>query len=331
MAHGILVATNDRIFGVDPASGEMVEARGISADRPACLAAPPVGTAGPRGLAWCGTEDAGLFRSDDGGRSWTAAGLAGEHVTAVAVSPSDPGLVWAGTEPSAIWRRAGDGTWERREGLEELPSSSDWSFPPRPHTHHVRWVACHPSDPGRLWVAIEAGALISTLDGGRTWRDRVSGGPYDTHELAIHPDLPDVLRVSAGDGYYESDDGGRTWSSPVDGLDVGYLRSVAVDPEDASVVVVSASSAARTAYVAGRADGRLYRREGSGAWKRITAGWPAEPSTIAPLLAADPATGGFLAADERGVHESRDGGRSWERVASYPERPDWLRGLAVTG
>lgn len=336
MAHRILVATNDRVYTVDPTSGEMSEAHGISADRPACLAAPPLGTADAEGFAWCGTEDGGLFRSD-GGRSWTAAGLAGEHVTAVAVSPADPGLVWAGTEPSAVWRCAEsdetDGEavdWERREGLDELPSSSEWSFPPRPHTHHVRWIACHPTVPDRLWVAIEAGALIRTMDGGRTWRDRVPGGPYDTHELAIHPARPDVLRVSAGDGYYESGDGGDTWSSPMEGLEVGYLRSVAVDPGDPSVVLVSAASAARRAYAAGRADGRLYRREGTGRWERITAGWPTEPSTIAPLLAADPVAGTLLAADERGVHRSTDGGRSWERIAVYPARPDWLRGLVPT-
>lgn len=325
----ILVATGTDVLLVD-AGADLAPrpATGITARRPSCLAAGPR----PGGTAWCGSEDDGLFRSDDGGRSWHAGGLSGEHVTAVAVSPSRPDRVWAGTEPSAVWRSDDGGrSWARCEGLLELPSSPEWSFPPKPETHHVRWIACHPEDPDRAWFAIEAGALISTADGGVTWRDRVPGSPYDTHELAIHPAEPDVLRVAAGDGYFESPDGGRTWEQPQTGLGVTYLRSVVVAPRDPSVVVVSASSRPRTAYVAGHADGRLYRRAASGAWERITAGWPEPPDTIAPLLAADPDDGSLLAADERGVHRSLDGGLSWERIAEYPADADVdrLRGLVV--
>src|SRR5205823_11109183 len=141
-----------------------------------------------------------------------------ENVTAIAASPAAENVVWAGTEPSEVWRSSDGGTtWARTRGLRELPSSSEWSFPPKPDTHHVRWIACHPDEPGRLFVAIEAGALVSTLDGGGSWRDRVRGGPYDTHELAIHPDAPQRLRASAGDGYFESEDGGATWSKPRNG------------------------------------------------------------------------------------------------------------------
>lgn len=325
----VVVATGSRVYALGTSDRVLREGTGFTARRPSCLAADPR----PGGPVWCGSEDDGLFRSDDGGGSWTEAGLPGEHVTAVAVSPSRPGRVWAGTEPSAVWRSEDCGqSWARCEGLLELPSSSEWSFPPKPDTHHVRWIACHPHDAGTAWFAIEAGALVSTRDAGRTWTDRVADGPYDTHELAIHPAEPDRLRVAAGDGYFESRDGGGTWGSPEAGLEVTYLRSVAIDPGDPSVVVVSASSGPRSAYVAGHADGRLYRRTGHGHWKRIVAGWPMEPSTIAPLLAVDPAAGSFLAADERGVHESRDGGRSWKRIAKYPAgvNVDHLRGLAVT-
>ena len=195
-----------------------------------------------------------------GGRG-VSVGLAGRLIMAIAASPVERDVVWVGTEPSEVWRSADAGaTWQQTSRLETLSSSPDWSFPPRPDTHHVRWIACHPLEPGRLWVAIEAGALVSTIDGGRTWRDRVAGGPWDTHELAVHRDAPDTLRVSAGDGYFESDDGGETWRSPGAGLEVGYLRSVAIDPGHAAVVVLSASSGPYSAYVAGRSNGRVYRR-----------------------------------------------------------------------
>lgn len=327
----ILVATREEVFVVGPSNGSVersaIERKDV---RPSCLAADVSAE-----TSWCGASD-GVLRSDDGGRSWAPAGLPGEEITAIVASPNERGevgtVVYAGTEPSAVYRSAdGGATWDRAEGLLDLPSSVTWSFPPKPETHHVRWIACDPASPGRLYVAIEAGALVTTPDGGATWQDRPEIAPFDTHELAIHPDRPSTLRVSAGDGYWESADGGASWESPEDGLDVTYLRSVAIDPGDPDVVVVSASSGPHSAYMAGRSDGRLFRREGDGRWRRVKAGWPDPPSTIAPLLAAGREAGELWAADERGVHRSADGGRSWTQRAAFDPTPAWLRGLALVG
>jgi photosystem II stability/assembly factor-like uncharacterized protein len=310
---------------IDVLRGTHAAAHGIDG-RPTCLAPDPL----VQGRAWCGTSRAGVFRSDDGGRTWQPVGLGGPLIMAIAASPAQRDLVWVGTEPSELWSSGDAGaSWEQTSRLETLPSSPEWSFPPRPDTHHVRWIACHPTDPKRLWVAIEAGALVSTIDGGGTWRDRVRGGPWDTHELAIHPTAPNTLRVAAGDGYFESHDGGATWGSPNAGLELGYLRSVAIDPGEPGVVIVSASSGPHSAYIAGRSDGRLYRRVAEARWYRVRDGWPDTPSTIAPLLCAGAKAGELWAADERGVHGSDDGGKSWRRVAGYAAPPQHLRGLAL--
>src|SRR4030095_6975134 len=294
----ILVATDREVVVIGVERGAVAPAPGIGA-RPTCLTADPL----MHGRAWCGTHRDGVFRSDDGGKSWQSVGLAGRLIMAVTASPADRDVVWIGTEPSEVWRSGDAGnTWEQTSRLETLSSSSEWSFPPRPDTHHVRWIACHPLEPERLWVAIEAGALVSTVDGGRTWSDRVQGGPWDTHELAIHRGAPDALRVSAGDGYFESDDAGATWRSPKVGLDVGSLRSVAIDPGQPDVVVVSASSGPYTAYVAGRSDGPLCRRLTPQRRERVHDGWPEPASTIAPLLCTGAKGGELWAADERGVH-----------------------------
>ena len=322
----ILVATERTVLVIDAATASVREGRGVRDRAPTFVAADPR----VAGRAWCATRRDGVLRSDDGGASWTPSGLEGEYVMTVVASPARRDLVWAGTEPSALWRSDDAGvTWRPATALTQLPSSREWSFPPKPETHHVRWIACHPSDGDRLWLAIEAGALVTTPDGGSTWQDRVPGGPYDTHELAIHPERPDRLRVSAGDGYYESMDAGATWSAPREGMEVGYLRSVAVDPGDPDAVVVSASSHAHRAYMAGRSDGRLYRRAGAGPWELVREGWPAEPVTIAPLLIGGSAAGQLWAADERGVHHSADGGRGWELAAAFERTPSHLRGLAL--
>lgn len=93
----------------------------------------------------------------------------------------------------------------------------------------------------RVFVAIEAGALVCTFDGGRIWRDRVRGGPYDTHTAMTHPFAPGRIYSAAGDGYYESTDAGDSWRLPEDGLKHLYLVGVAVDPADPDTVIVSAT------------------------------------------------------------------------------------------
>jgi photosystem II stability/assembly factor-like uncharacterized protein len=323
-ASAFLVATATDVLALRPGGGAFVAGKGLGAARPTCLAADPL----VPGRAWCGTTDSGVYRSEDGGQTWVPSGLAGTHVTAIAASPVRAGTLWAGTEPSALLQSTDGGMkWTAMPGLNALPSSSEWAFPPRPETHHVRWIACHPDREGHLWIAVEAGALVTTPDGGLSWHDRVPGGPRDTHELAVHRERPEHLRVAAGDGYFESDDAGATWTSPDAGLDVGYLRSVAVAPDDPDVVLVSASSRARSAYASGHSDGRLYRREGRGPWERVVDGWPDPPETIAPLLVAGGSGRAFVAADERGLHGSDDGGRSWRLLAPFPSTPPHLRGL----
>jgi photosystem II stability/assembly factor-like uncharacterized protein len=321
----LLLATQSEVMVVDPEVSGMVAADGIGDLRPTCLTA----DRGVPGRAWCGTHRGGVLRSEDGGASWRRVGLEDRSIMALSASPAEANVVWAGTEPSEVWRSEDDGnTWQPTRPLQELPSSGEWAFPPRPNTHHVRWIACHPQQAGRLWVAVEAGALVSTSDGGRSWRDRVPGGPRDTHELAIHPEAPETLRAAAGDGYFESRDGGVSWARPRAGLEVGYLRSVAVDPGRPDVVLVSAATHAHAAYVAGSSDGRLYRRAGEDRWERVADGWPDPPATIAPLLLAGSRPGEFWAADERGIHASDDGGSRWRQLVSYPRSIHHLRGLA---
>ena len=78
----ILVATDREIVVIDVERGTAAPAHGIS-DRPTCLTADPL----VHGRAWCGTHRDGVFRSDDGGRSWQSVGLAGRLIMAVSVSP----------------------------------------------------------------------------------------------------------------------------------------------------------------------------------------------------------------------------------------------------
>lgn len=280
-----------------------------------------------------GTVESGLGRSTDGGESWAGVGGFEERVTAVTVSPHDPDVVWAGTEPSNVYRsHDGGDSWELREGLTDLPSAGQWSFPPRPDTHHVRWIAVNPHDPAHLYVAIEAGAFVRSVDGGETWQDHPQGAPRDNHTLATHPGDSCRVYAAAGDGYAESPDCGESWVYPQNGLDHRYVWGLAVDPGDPGTVVVSAASGARHAHTSSTAESFVYRREaGPDRWRRAMDGLPDPEGTTRAVLAAGSA-GEFYALTNRGLFRSSDGGRSWNRLGiDWPDRYESAvgTGLAV--
>jgi photosystem II stability/assembly factor-like uncharacterized protein len=305
--------------------------------QPVCLAADPLRP----GRIYCGTWGRGLWRSEDAGHSWRPVGdpvtdwtlssfgdgIPHPHVTAVAVSTAEGagglGVVFAGTEPSALFRSEDGGeTWRELEGLTELPSASGWSFPPRPHTSHVRWISPDPNARGSVYVSIEAGAVVRSADGGKTWEDRRPEGPLDAHTLATHPLAPGRLYAAAGDGqikkgtgYAESTDGGNTWTKPNEGLSHHYLWGLAVDPANPDTVIVSAAGGAGKAHNPSAAESAVYRRTAGGPWQRAEAGLPEGRGTLVPILGTNPAEPGvFYCLSNKGVHRSADAGVSWEPV-----------------
>lgn len=282
------------------------------------------------GRLYCGTFGRGVRRSDDGGDSWKAVGegIVHDRIMALTVDPlqrgpGGDGVVYAGTEPSAVFRSDDAAeTWTALGGLADLPSSATWAFPPRPETHHVRRILADPVEPGRLFVCIEAGALVRSFDGGRTWHDRVPDGPRDTHTLAAPPSAPGRLYAAAGDGYFESADAGDTWTRPRAGLGHGYLWSVAAHPRVPDTILVSASQGAYRAHDPARAASWIYRRVGGRPWHALREGLPDPEGTTVAVLAADPARpGSFFAANNRGIYESTDEGGTWGRLeVPWPER-----------
>ena len=288
--------------------------------------------------AYCGTFGGGLRKTDDGGQSWNSVGkerISSSDVMSVSVSSLERGnsnkgfnTVYVGTEPTAFYRSDDGGErWEKMSSLNDLKSSL-WSFPPRPWTSHVRWIESDKTKPGYVYAAIEAGALVQSHDGGRTWIDRVQGGPYDTHMLTSHKDMPGRLYSAAGDGYFESYDYGKTWKRSVAGLgDYDYLFSLAVDSGDPKTVIVSASQTPNRAYSLEDAKSMVYRRISSivedaddnsssndkEEWNLVSNGLPKSTGTLISVLAANPKIAGtFYAANNRGIFCSIDSGISWK-------------------
>jgi photosystem II stability/assembly factor-like uncharacterized protein len=278
-----------------------------------CLAVDP---ADPEVL-YVGTSDEGLFKSEDGGRSWKRVpGVGHPRVTAVAVSPVD-GAVYAGTEPSALFvSRDGGGSWRELEGMAKLPSAPTWSFPPRPWTSHVRAISLSYEDPDPVVVGIELGGVVRSPDGGETWEDQRPGACADCHNLAAHPVASEVLYEAAGDGFAESEDFGENWEQTGAGMRHGYVWGLAVDVENPDLVYTSAAPGPYRAHTPVFSDAEIYRRRAGGRWETVLEGLAAFPYA----LCADPANPGALYAgfgDGRILH-SRDAGESWSEVASAP-------------
>lgn len=287
---------------------------------------------------YVGTFDHGLFATSDGGASWQAPerGPDEQRVLSVSVSRSHreggTSVAYAGTEPSNLYRSEDGGrSWQLLPALRELPSEPNWSFPPRPWTHHVRTIALHPTDPDALTVGIELGGVMRSGDGGRSWLDHNPQAHSDAHLLLTHPAKPDRVYEAAGQGIALSDDRGDSWRRLEHGLDRHYAWAAAVDGADPDLWYVSVSRSPFAAHGDGDGQARLLRSEGDG-WHPID-GWADEPHLrrMPYAMATLPDRPRSLLVALRGgaLLFSEDAGESWSEL---PERlPDVMDFALVPG
>ena len=257
-----------------------------------------VATGGGRVLV--GIRGDGARLSSDGGVSWERIDLPERNVLSVAVSGAD-GALYAGTEPSRLFVSR-DGPWTELEALQEIPSKDRWSFPPRPWTHHVRWIAPDPHVSERLLVGIELGGVMYSEDAGRTFTDHRPGAKRDAHCLAWHPSVEGRAYQAAGDGAAWSLDGGISWEAVDTGRDLRYCWALALDPADPDRWYVSAASGPRAAHAGEDAAGRVYVWD-DGAWRALELPGESMPYALAAMdaeLLAAMADGRILNSGDRG-------------------------------
>ncbi len=173
----------------------------------------------------------GLFRSADGGRTWTEltdkgnAGLPGKPWGRVEVTaaPSDPRVVYAliESEHSALYR-SGDGgkTGERRDDSQSMT----W----RPF-YFARLVV-DPNNPDRVFKP--GGSLTVSEDGGRSFSGSGGRGSHgDWHDVWIDPVHPKSVIAGDDGGLWTSQDGGNRWVKSQN-LPISQFYHVSVDGRD---------------------------------------------------------------------------------------------------
>ena len=260
---------------------------------------------------YVGLGAGGVRKTTDGARTWADVGLAEQQVFSVAVSAAS-GAVYAGTEPSALFRSDdGGSSWRELTGLLDLPSRPSWSFPPRPWTSHVRWIAPSPHEADTILAGIELGGLMRSTDGGERWEDHRPGAQRDVHSLAWHPRSHGRAYEAGGVGAAWSEDGGDSWTPADDGRDRHYTWSVAVDPDDPDLWYVSASRGPFSAHGRGDPEANIYRRS-NGTWEVLSAGLP-DPLPAMPYALVATRERVFAGLANGELWESRDRGDGWQR------------------
>ena len=318
----LYASTGDGIARLDESDGAWKVALSLQGSGAQCLAADPRDA----DVVYAGLREGGLRRTSDGGGTWVDCELPAPGVFSVAVSAAD-GAVYAGTEPSALYC-SGDGgaSWRELTALLELPSRPTWSFPPRPWTSHVRWIAPSPHDGDLLLVGIELGGLMRSSDGGASWQDHRPGAQPDVHSLAWHPQAEGRAYEAGGGGSAWSHDAGETWEPADAGRDRHYTWSVAVEPDDPDAWYVSASTGPFAAHGRGDPQARVYAWR-DGEWRALTGGLPEPlPAMAYGLLSTDGRLFAGLADGQ--LWESRDHGESWRRCSLEGDGLTRLNALA---
>jgi len=296
-----------------------------------------------------GTEDAGVLRSSDRGRTWRASNdgfserfvsrlvfdTAGQR-TLVAVGGNPRyGGVFEASDPRGPWRPLGEGLEGRQvlslavlgdaivagtdDGIFTLSSSgTTWTRLPtmldRGETR-LRVTELLARSPARLLAATSRG-MIRSLDGGRSWTQPDRAPRADVLVLAAATvDADDVVAATAA-GLFTSDDGGGTWTPASPGLRGVTPHAIAFLPSDERVLLATTSRG-------------LFRSDDRGAhWQRLNGGVPHSDLmglTIHPdgqiLYASDFSWGG--------IFRSVDGGVTWARIPTdgLASERVWTMGL----
>jgi photosystem II stability/assembly factor-like uncharacterized protein len=231
---------------------------------------------------------------------WVPLGPYGGEVTALAVAPSAPRTVYAGTYFGGVFRSDDAG--------------AHWARPSAPFTaSRISSIAVDPGDSQRVVVALGGpGPALSPLqvssDGGATWMPATGlDNNAPINEVAVSPVDPSFLLAGTVQGLFASHDRGESWQ-PVPELVLTFpdLREVRFD-------------SAGKAWALSAQGGLFRSADGGATWQERGPGLPPEITRVS--LAIDPSAPGalYLALDNGRIEKTADNGATWSTRGTLGE------------
>lgn len=208
-----------------------------------CTDVEAVGPKGQNYTIWVASASGGVWKSVNEGVTFNPVF---EHqgtstIGDLAISPSNPDIVWVGTGEANIFRSSnpGCGVWKTTDGGET------WTHMGLEETFTISRILVHPDNPdivyvaatGHEWTKNRERGLYKTTDGGEHWEQILYKGPESgVNDLVMDPRDPEILYASIwqrtrlkwndprtyenykNNGIWKSTDGGKNWKQLTDGL-----------------------------------------------------------------------------------------------------------------
>jgi photosystem II stability/assembly factor-like uncharacterized protein len=265
----------------------------------------------------------GMWRSEDGGRTWKNIGLKdGRHIIRIVIHPRDPNTVWAAVmghlfgpnEMRGVYKTTDGGrTWRKTLYVNNQTGASDLVMEPgNPQTFYAgTWRLIR--TPYSLESGGEGSGLWKSIDGGETWQNisakkGLPKGIWGIVGVAVAASNPDkiytILENAAG-GMFVSNDGGETWTLTSNDNNIRqrawYYTKVFVDPKNENTVY-----APNVNFMRSRDGGKTFQSlrtphsDHHDLWID-----PEEPNRM-------------IVADDGGAQVSFDGGENWSTYMNQP-------------
>jgi photosystem II stability/assembly factor-like uncharacterized protein len=227
------------------------------------------------GAAWRTNPERGLYKTEDGGRSWKRVKFVSDRAgfVDVALDPKNPDVVWAasyerlrgpyflksGGPGSALWKSTDAGaTWTeiRGGGWPETPKGriSLSVFPENPSIVYAMVeadsVRGRKAAPGTARQKL-ANGLYRTKDGGKTWEktNDANTRPFYYSQVRVHPRNPERVWFSSTP-VLVSNDGGKTTQTATQGIHVDH-HALWIDPNDPDRMIVGNDGGVAISYDGG--------------------------------------------------------------------------------